>query len=367
MSDRAINVTEPFLPPLDEYVAYLKGVWDRNYLTNQGPLVRELEQKIQRYHNLEIPVHCVANGALGLQIALKALQVKGEVITTPFSYVATISCPLAEGCSVKFADIEADHLTLDPVAVEAAISPQTEAILATHVFGNPCDVVTLERVARKHGLALIYDAAHAFGVNYGGKSVLEWGDASMVSMHATKLFHSVEGGFVVAKEADISTKLEWMRRFGHRGPDDFHGVATNAKLSEVHAAMGLANFAHLGSIRACRQTVCDAYDRLLENRTDIQRAFKMREDTEWNAAYYPILCSSAGKREALIQYLADAGVNTRRYFEPSLDSVASLGVQPAAVPVSHDITSRILCLPLSASMTQIDIERVVGLLERSTV
>ena len=181
-------------------MAYLEGIWERKALTNQGVLVEELEQKIQAHHQLQIPVHCVANGGLGLQIAIKALGIKGEVITTPFSYVATTSCPLWEGCTVTFADIEPDHLTIDPAAVEAAITPDTEAILATHVFGNPCDCEALEKIANRHGLALIFDAAHAFGVRYKDKSILEYGDASMVSMHATKLFHTVEGGFVVAKK-----------------------------------------------------------------------------------------------------------------------------------------------------------------------
>ena len=228
---KKINVTEPFLPPFEEYVEYLKGIWERNWLTNQGPLVQEFEQKLQAYHQLSMPVHCVANGSLGLQIALKALGVKGEVVTTPFSYVATTACPLWEGCTVKFVDIEPDTLTIDPKAVEAAITPKTEAILATHVFGNPCDVEALDAIAAKHGIAMIYDAAHAFGVTYNGKSLLEYGDASMVSLHATKLFHAVEGGFIVAKDPVVSEKMEWMRRFGHKGQEEFHGVGINAKMS----------------------------------------------------------------------------------------------------------------------------------------
>ena len=255
MSNKPIQVTEPFLPPLEEYVEYLKGIWGRNQLTNQGPLVQELEHKIQVYHQIDMPVHCVTNGGLGLQIILKALGVNGEVITTPFSYVATASCPLWEGCSVKFADIEPDHLTIDPAAVEAAIGPDTEAIVATHVFGNPCDCEALEAIASKHGLALIFDAAHAFGVRYKGKSILEYGDASMVSLHATKLLHAVEGGFVVAKDPLVAEKIEWMRRFGHKGPEEFYGVGINAKMSELHAAMGLCNLRHLEAILKKRQEV----------------------------------------------------------------------------------------------------------------
>lgn len=362
MNAKPIQVTEPFLPPLEEYLDFLKGIWDRNYLTNNGPLLKELEQKLQAHHRLAMPVYCVANGALGLQIAIKALGVKGEVVTTPFSYVATTACPLWEGCSVKFADIEQDYLTIDPAAVEAAITPRTEAILATHVFGNPCDVEALDRIAKKHNLALIYDAAHAFGVTYKGRSLLEWGDASMVSMHATKLFHTVEGGFVVAGDPEVGKKIEWMRRFGHKGPDDFHGVGTNAKLSELHAAMGLANYPRLPEIVANRRTVCEAYDEALIRIPGLRPAFKLREGTDWNHAYYPVLCPSHDHREALIARLEAAGVFTRRYFEPSLDEVASLGVPSDAMVVSHDITARVLCLPLSAGMSAGDIDRVTDLL-----
>jgi len=367
MKSPVINVTEPYLPPLEEYVEYLKGIWERNYLTNQGPLVKDLELKLQSYHRLDMPVYCVANGALGLQIALKALGVKGEVITTPFSYVATTSCPLWEGCTVKFADIEPDYLTIDPAAVEAAISPRTEAILATHVFGNPCDVEALEVIARKHKLALIYDAAHAFGVTYKGRSLLEWGDASMVSMHATKLFHTVEGGFVVARDPEVAKKIEWMRRFGHKGPGDFHGVGTNAKLSEVHAAMGLANYSHLSEIVAKRRMVCKAYEEALTRIPILRPAFTVRESTEWNYAYFPVLCPSHKQREALIAQLEAAGVFTRRYFEPTLDAVAALCEKSAVMVVSHDTTARILCLPLSAAMSANDLNQVIELLARNAV
>ena len=301
MSDKAIYVTEPFLPPLEDYVEYLKGVWDRNVLTNQGPLVRELEQNIQAYHQIDMPVHCVTNGGLGLQIMLKALDIKGEVITTPFTYVATSSCPLWEGCSIKFADIEPDHLTIDPAAVEAVIGPETEAIMATHVFGNPCDCEALEVIASKHGLALIFDAAHAFGVSYKGKSILEYGDASMVSLHATKLLHAVEGGFVVAKDPAVAEKVEWMRRFGHKGPEEFHGLGINAKMSELHAAMGLCNLKYIEEILENRKAVCDAYDRAFLNmEAQDLRPYAYKSEASRNYAYYPLIFDS---EEALLKTL----------------------------------------------------------------
>ena len=362
---KKIQVTEPFLPPLEEYVEYLRGIWERNWLTNQGPLVKEFEQKLQTYHQLTMPVHCVTNGALGLQIALKALGVQGEVITTPFSYVATTACPLWEGCSVKFADIEPDTLTIDPKAAEAAITPQTEAILATHVFGNPCDVEALDAIGAKHGLAVIYDAAHAFGVRYKGKSILEYGDASMVSLHATKLMHSVEGGFIVAKDPAVSEKMEWMRRFGHKGQEAFHGVGINAKMSEFHAAMGLCCFRYINTILDRRHLLSGAYDFRLQNvgaNAGVTVALTYRRDATRNFSYYPILLSSEGNLKCALNRLNSNGIYPRRYFYPMLDSVSALATKLLRCPVSDDVASRILCLPLVNKFDFSVIDTVISIL-----
>ena len=356
---KKIQVTEPFLPPFEEYVEYLKGIWERNWLTNQGPLVQELEQKLRAYHQLTMPVHCVANGSLGLQIALKALGVKGEIITTPFSYVATTACPLWEGCTVKFADIEPDTLTIDPKAVEAAITSKTEAILATHVFGNPCDVEALEAIAKKHGLALIFDAAHAFGVSYKGKSVLEYGDASMVSLHATKLFHAVEGGFIVAKDPAVSEKMEWMRRFGHKGQDEFHGVGTNAKLSEFHAAMGLCNLNHIEEILTKRKAICDTYDQaFFSSQTLGLSSLVWREGASRNYAYYPVIFEAERRLLDVVTQLELKVIHPRRYFYPALDQVPELTEGRRHCSVVSDVSKAILCLPLSDSMDAAILEQI---------
>jgi len=356
---KRINVTEPFLPPFEEYVEYLKGIWERNWLTNQGPLVQELEQKLQEYHQLSMPVHCVANGSLGLQIALKALGVKGEVVTTPFSYVATTACPLWESCTVKFADIEPDTLTIDPKAVEAAITPKTEAILATHVFGNPCDCEALEAIAKKHGLALIFDAAHAFGVTYKGKSLLEYGDASMVSLHATKLFHAVEGGFIVAKDPAVSEKMEWMRRFGHKGPEEFHGVGTNAKLSELHAAMGLCNLNHIEEILGRRKAICDAYDEALFSHQ--LSSIVYRDGATRNYSYFPLLLRTESDLLRVLERFHGEGIHPRRYFFPSLESLPFIPESSMSrMCISSDVARRVLCLPLSVSFNDDALKRIVS-------
>lgn len=356
---KKIQVTEPYLPPLEEYVEYLKGIWDRNWLTNKGPLVQEFEQKLQAYHQLSMPVHCVANGSLGLQIALKALGVTGEIITTPFSYVATTACPLWEGCTIKFADIEPDTLTIDPKAVEAAITPKTEAILATHVFGNPCDVEALAVIAKKHGLALIYDAAHAFGVTYKGKSILEYGDASMVSLHATKLMHSVEGGFIVAKDPAVSEKMEWMRRFGHKGQEEFHGVGINAKLSEFHAAMGLCNLNHIDEILKKRQALSEVYDQALfaSNSVAELTSLSYRSAATRNYAYYPVLFETERELLRVLKELKKMNFYARRYFYPSLDSCGLVDVR-GDCRNSQSYALRSLCLPLAATYRNELVERV---------
>ncbi|MBK1827517.1 DegT/DnrJ/EryC1/StrS family aminotransferase [Haloferula rosea] len=358
MATAPIQVTTPFLPEFRAYTDLLQGVWERNHLTNQGPLVRELESRIPTHLGLERPVLCVANGGLGLQLLLKAMDVRGTVITTPFSYVATSSCPAWEGLDVRFADIESDHLTLDPAAVEASIDSSSEAIIATHVFGNPCAVDSLARIADKHGLALIYDAAHAWGVRHQGKSILSFGHASMVSTHATKLFHTVEGGFVTAAAPDVMDRVEWMRRFGHKDNDSFHGIGINAKMSEMHAAMGLAVMDRLGEISGRREKICQTYKEALANQSEIRPAFALRSDTEWNHSYFPVLFESEKNLLRAVQRMGQDDIHPRRYFYPCLNQSFSTDDRDGC-PVSSDISRRILCLPLSHALTDAELARVI--------
>lgn len=364
MPEKPIHVTEPFLPPLEEYVRYLEGIWERNWLTNNGPLVKEFEARLQEYHGLKKQVYSVANGGLGLQLLLKALGVKGEVLTTPFSYVATTSCPLWEGCQVNFADIEPEFLTLDPKSVEAAITSRTEAILGTHVFGNPCDCEALERIAKRHGLALIYDAAHAFGVRYKDKSILEYGDASMVSLHATKLMHSVEGGFVVAKDPEVASKVEWMRRFGHNGYEAYHGVGINAKMSELHAAMGLCVLNSTDSLISRRAQIMTMY---LEHFSEIDtfcRVLGVRPATVKNNAYVPVLFNNEQLCKRVQRALGELHITPRRYFYPLLDSLDE--ALAGEYPTARDMSSRILCLPHSHSLKAEQIAEICSVIDECT-
>lgn len=263
---------------------------------------------------------------------------------------------------MKFADIEPDTLTIDPMAVEAAITPQTEAILATHVFGNPCEVETLDAIAAKYGLAMIYDAAHAFGVTYKGKSILEYGDASMVSLHATKLFHAVEGGFVVAKDPAVAEKVEWMRRFGHKGEKGFHGVGINAKMSELHAAMGLCNLKYMDRILESRKGVFQCYDlelgSLWQGGERFSR-FEFRAQASQNFAYYPVLFVNEQALLLSVENFQRAQIFPRRYFFPALNEHFEASDVLAELPVAERVSRSILCLPLSSSMDEYSLTRVV--------
>ena len=233
-----IPVTKSFLPPIEDYIEYLKQIWDSNQLTNNGPLVKELEQKLKEYFDVK-HLFFVSNGTIAEQIAIKAADLKGDIITTPFSYVATTSSIVWEGCQPVFVDIDPQTLCMNPDLIEDAITEKTTGIIPTHVYGIPCDVEKIQEIAEKHSLKVIYDAAHTFGGKYKGKSIASYGDISFLSFHATKVFHTVEGGAIITNDDELAHKISYMRNFGHNGPEDFWGVGINGNNSEFHAAMGL--------------------------------------------------------------------------------------------------------------------------------
>src|SRR5690606_27233956 len=282
-----INVTQTFLPPLEEYNALLKRVWDNKWLTNRGELVMELEAEIAARFKT-CPLFITTNGTLPLQIAIKTLAPGSEIITTPFSYVATTSSILWENATPVFVDIDPDFMTIDASRIESVITGKTSAILATHVFGNPCDVEAIERLARKHNLMVIYDAAHCFGVSYKGESLFNFGDISTCSFHATKIFHTGEGGAVFCKDEKLRHELYYRHNFGHNGPHEFHGIGINAKVSELQAALGLAVLPYFEKIKNDRREVVEDYlNKLAPERL---KFLKIRPGTEWNYSYFPIVC-----------------------------------------------------------------------------
>lgn len=287
-----IPVTKPFMPPKKEYEDYLKGIWEREYITNNGPLVRQLEAKLKEYLNTK-NVLFTSNGTIALQIAIKALDLKGEIITTPFSYVATTSSIVWEGCTPVFVDIEPNTLNINPALIEASITEKTSGILATHVFGNPCDIDSIKSIADKYNLKVIYDAAHCFGSLYKDKSVFEYGDISTASFHATKLFHTVEGGGIFSDDDELIQKMEYMRNFGHAGFGKFNGIGINGKNSEFHAAMGLCNLNFMNEVLEKRKHQCLRYDDLLQN-IPLKR-ISIENDALWNYSYYPVIFNTRKK------------------------------------------------------------------------
>jgi dTDP-4-amino-4,6-dideoxygalactose transaminase len=352
-----INVTQTYLPPQAEYQAILKRAWDSKWLTNRGELVLELEQKLKQHLGVN-HLTLTTNGTLPIQIAIKALKLSGEIITTPFSYVATTSSIVWEGCTPVFVDIHPDYLTIDETKIEVAITPNTTAILATHVFGNPCAVEEIERIAKKHSLKVIYDAAHCFGVTYKGQSIFNYGDVSTCSFHATKIFHTGEGGCWVTNNDDLQQELFYSHNFGHSGPETFHGVGINAKMSELQAAMGLAVFNHIDEIFEGRKQVVEMYQRLFEN--TVVKQLKIRPGTKWNYHYFPVIFNSEQDLLKAKDRLNKENIFPRRYFYPSLNTLNY--VSEVNMPVSEDIAKRILCLPLSNTIDKHTIEKIAKLI-----
>lgn len=353
-----ITVTRPTLPPYEEYAALLRGIWTRNHLTNAGPLVLELEARLAERLGVK---HClfVSNGTIALQLAFRALELRGEVITSPFSYVATTSSIAWEGCTPVFADVEPDTLTLDPARAEAAVTERTTAIVATHVYGNPCDIDGLAEVARRRGLRLVYDAAHAFGAEFGGRALSAHGDVSTLSFHATKLFHTVEGGAVVTDDDEIAHRVAYLRNFGHDGYERFQGIGINGKNSELHAAMGLCLLPQVPQIIAERRMLSLRYDARLLSHADVRRP-AIRPGTTYNHAYHPILLPNDAVVRTVQAHLEANGVLSRRYFYPSLSGSLPY-VAPGDVPIARDAADRVLCLPLYTGLAPADVDRIAGL------
>lgn len=351
-----INVTKSFLPSIEEYSKYLEGIWQRGHLTNHGPLVVELEQKLKDY--LQVPYfYFLNNGTIAIQIAIKALELKGEIITTPFSYVATTSSIVWENCEPVFVDINPNDFTIDATKIEEAITPKTSAILATHVYGIPCNVDAIESIANKHNLKVIYDAAHAFGVEYKGKGLLNYGDVSTLSFHATKLFHTIEGGAVTANNSEVAHRLSYHRNFGHKTPETFYGVGVNGKNNEFSAAMGLCVFPHMQTIINNRKNICETYDSLLINGVNGITRPVINEHTKYNYAYYPILFETESQVIAVKDELLKNEILARRYFNPSLNTLEYLP-KYYSCPVSEDACKRVLCLPLYPDLEMENVEKI---------
>ncbi|HZV68625.1 MAG TPA: DegT/DnrJ/EryC1/StrS family aminotransferase [Saprospiraceae bacterium] len=350
-----IPVTKTFLPPPDEYQSVLKRAWDKQWMTNRGELVLELEEKLKHYLAVK-NIIVTNNGTVPLQIALKLLANGGEVITTPFSYVASTAAIVWENCTPVFVDIHPEYLTIDETKIEASITPRTTAILATHVFGNPCAVDEIESIARKYKLNVIYDGAHAFGVQYQGRSLFDYGDVSTCSFHATKLFHTGEGGALFCKDETLNRRMYQSHNFGHKGQLEFHGLGINGKISELQAALGLALLPYMEEILHTRCEMIDYYDQRLDF-TRLQK-LKIREHTTWNYSYYPVIFQTEAHLIEVQERMNALDIFPRRYFYPSLNTLPY--VQRVKMEVSESIASRILCLPLYAGLIESDLEMIIS-------
>jgi len=355
-----IPVTRPFLPPKEDYEKYLSGIWQRQWLTNMGPLASELEMSLKAHLNINHLLF-VTNGTIALQMAIKALDLSGEIITTPFSFVATVSSIVWEGCSPVFIDIDSHTLNIDSSKIESAITEKTSAILATHVYGNPCNVKHIEEIAKKHHLKVIYDGAHAFGVSVDNRSVFEYGDISICSLHATKLFHSIEGGLIFTKDPGLLKKLAYVRNFGFNGPENFAALGINGKNSEFHAAMGLSNLKYINEIHQKRKVLTERYDENLKT----LKAYKpsWHSHATLNYAYYPIILESEELLLRIKERLDANEVFTRRYFYPSLANALPY-LDQRFLDVTDNVSKRVLCLPLFYDLTEEEVDFICRLILR---
>lgn len=352
-----IQVTHPSLAPLEEVLPYLEEIWNRGMLTNDGPLLSRFEEELANYLQVS-NVICVSSGTMALQLSLRSLELEGEVITTPFTFIATANVLCWERCTPVFADICKDSWNIDPESVEAHITDKTRAILAVHVFSNPCDTDALEKIASKHQLKLIYDAAHAISVRKDDHSLLTRGDVSTLSFHATKILNTAEGGACITDDTVLAKKLRSLRFFGFDDDRNVQASGINGKMSELSAALGLANLRRLEQALQLRKEKYEMYLDLLGRNSSI--SFQKINPGEYNYAYMPVLLDSSEQVESVINKLRQNNIFPRRYFYPALHSL-EIFKQNVSLPVAEDISARILCLPLYDSLADEDITTICRL------
>jgi dTDP-4-amino-4,6-dideoxygalactose transaminase len=367
ISPSPIPVTQPYLPPLTEFIPYLQQIWKNHWLTNNGPFHQQFESALRDYLGVE-HVALFSNGTLGLMVALQALRISGEVITTPFSFVATTHSLHWNGIEPVFVDIDPETFNIDPAKIEAAITPRTTAILPVHVYGNPCNLVEIERIADTYGLKIIYDAAHAFGVQCEDHSILNAGDLSVLSFHATKIFNTFEGGAIVCHDEKMKRRIDFLKNFGFADEVTVVAPGINAKMNEVQAAFGLVQLGHLPHVLSRRAEI-DAYYRQALSVIPGIRLHQVADNVKWNHAYFPILVDRPYplSRDALYQKMRDHGVHVRRYFYPLISEFPSYrGLRSAVrdnLPIATEVASKILCLPIYPDLSRQDQDFIIQLLQ----
>lgn len=358
---KKIFVTQPTLAPLEEVTELLKGVWETGIMTHNGPLVQRLEQEVKDILGVKNIVSCV-NGTIAIQMAIRALELKGEIITTPFTFIATSNAILWENCTPVFVDIDPETFNIDPSKIEEKITYHTVGIMPVHVFGNACDIEAIDTIAKKHNLKVIYDAAHAMCVNYKGRSIFDYGDISTTSFHATKLFGTAEGGAIFTTNDEIDQKLRRIRFFGFENHSDIVEDGTNGKMTEVHAAVGLANLKYLDEAAADRKKKYFYYKENLSSIPGV--SFQKINDGACNYSYFPIVFKSEEDCLKVISALNAENIYPRRYFYPSINTFNRL-FPYINMPISEDIASRILCLPLYYSLEISDIDNIINIIQKT--
>ena len=362
-----IYVTQPFLPPLEEFQPYLEQIWENKWLTNGGPFHQELEEKLGHYLGVE-HLALFANGTLALVTALQALRITGEVITTPYSFVATAHSLLWNGIKPIFVDIQPGTFNLDPEKIEAAITPHTTAILPVHVYGNPCDVEKIQKIADTYGLKVIYDAAHAFGVNYKGESLLKHGDLSILSFHATKVFSTFEGGAIICPDAKTKKRIDDLKNFGYSGEVTVIAPGINAKMNEMQAAFGLLLLKYIDKAISRRREIDAQYRQQLSSIPGIICP-PLPADTTHNISYFTILIEKEYPllRDELNDKLRQHGIYARRYFYPLISEFPMYRGLPSAapenLPVARKTAAKVLCLPIYPDLENESVARIISIIK----
>lgn len=355
-----VYVTKPTLPELGEYVKHLQVVWDSAQVTNGGQYLKRFEAILSEYLGVKHAV-LVSNGTLAIQLAIKALGVQGKVLSTPFSFVATTSAVHWLGLDVKFADIDARSLCMSPAKIRGQMDSEVSAILATHIFGNPCDVEAIAEIGREWGVPVIYDAAHTFGVSLNQQGIMNFGDLSILSLHATKLFHSVEGGVVTTNDDELAARLRRMRNFGYDDSGEIMDVGINAKMSELHAAFGVSLFPTIHVEMEARLRLFNLYNKNLKNCHRVRRP-EWHSQASQNGAYYPLIVDSEALLLELLGELKLMGVHARRYFYPALSRLDY--VKGEDCPLAQDLATRVLCLPLFGKLEQHIVAEICDVVQR---
>ena len=368
MNNKIITVTQPCLPPLEEFLPYLQQIWDNKWLTNNGPLHQQLEQELADYLGVKY-ISLFSNGTLALMTALQALNIQGEVITTPFSFVATTHSLWWNKIKPVFVDVEPGYLNLDPAKIEAAITPATTAIMPVHVYGNPCQMDEIQRIADKHGLKVIYDAAHAFGVQKDNVSVLNQGDLSVLSFHATKVFSTLEGGAIICHTEKMKHHIDNLKNFGFRGETVVEEPGINAKMNEMQAAYGLLQLKYIDGFISKRKSITELYRQLLSGVPGIRFLPEMKGVIS-SYSYFPVLIDEevyGRSRDALYEKLKENNIFSRRYFYPLISTFEPYRELSSAttenLPVAVNASLKVLCLPIYVDLTLQDVELIVTIIK----